>query len=71
MNTASSIQNHPQYLTEQQVSSLTAIAVKTLQGMRVKGNGIPYIKVGRLVRYNSAKVHEYMALKTKLSTSEE
>lgn len=71
MNTASSIHHNKQYLTEQQVSALTAIAVKTLQGMRVKGNGIPFIKVGRLVRYDLAKIHEFMNQQTKTSTSQD
>lgn len=71
MNTASSIQNHPYYITEKQAASLTSIPVKTLQGMRIKGNGIPFIKIGRSVRYDLATIHKFMQQQTKTSTSQE
>lgn len=62
--------NHlwPVYITEKQVAVLTSIAVKTLQGMRIKGTGIPFIKVGRLVRYDIETVHKFMNEHIKKST---
>ncbi len=43
--------NHPQYLTEVQVSHMTGIALSTLRNHRFERKGIPYIKFGRSVRY--------------------
>lgn len=71
MSSTDSIQIYPNYLTEKQVSIVTSIPVKTLQGMRIKGNGIPFIKINRLVRYDIAAVHKFMDQQTKTSTSQE
>lgn len=57
------------YITEKQLSKITSISVKTLQGMRSKGSGIPYVKIGRLVRYDMKKVNEFMEINKRKSTS--
>lgn len=49
-----------EFLTEKQVSELTGIPVPTLQNQRYYSTGLPYIKVGRLVRYSLEEVREYM-----------
>jgi len=49
-----------QYLTEKQVSEITGRALSTLRNERSKGRGIPYIKVGRSVRYNLEDVIGFM-----------
>jgi hypothetical protein len=41
-----------QYLTEQQVSVITGRAISTLRNDRYYKRGIPYIKIGRSVRYD-------------------
>ena len=38
-------------LNEKQVSELTGRAVTTLQKDRLKGTGLKYVRLGRLVRY--------------------
>lgn len=62
--------NDIMYIDETQLSDLTGIAVKTLQGMRCKGGGFPYIKIGRLVRYDIEKVKDFMNKNTRQSTWE-
>lgn len=48
------------YITEREVSALTSLALPTLRNHRVKHTGIPYIKVGRAVRYSLRDVREFM-----------
>jgi len=48
------------YLTEQQVAKITSRALSTLRNERSKGLGIPYIKLGRSVRYDLQDVIEFM-----------
>jgi predicted DNA-binding transcriptional regulator AlpA len=48
------------YLREQDVSEITGIAVQTLRNNRSLGNGIPYFKIGRSVRYLIEDVHAFM-----------
>ncbi len=49
-----------QYLTERQVADLLSISVSTLQKQRFHSTGIPYIKLGRAVRYAMSDVVAYM-----------
>ena len=53
-----------QYLTEREVSQMTRIALQTLRNDRVKGKGIPWIKLGSSkrasVRYALEDVLGYM-----------
>ncbi len=50
----------PQYLNEKQVSEMTGLSLSTLRNSRFQGRGLPYVKVGRSVRYSLADVVEYM-----------
>lgn len=44
------------FLKEIEVSELTGIALSTLRNNRSKGRGIPYVKIGRSVRYEEGDV---------------
>jgi len=48
-------------LTEDDVSGFTGRAVSTLQKDRCAGGGIPFVRLGRLVRYRESDVAAYMA----------
>ncbi len=48
------------YLTEKQVHEFTGIALSTLRNHRFENIGIPYIKLGRSVRYSFIDVVEYL-----------
>ena len=50
----------PQYLTEHEVAELINRKVQTLRNDRFKGQGLPYIKMGRMVRYNYEEVVAFM-----------
>lgn len=57
------------YLNEQQVGQIVGRALSTLRNERAAGRGIPYIKVGRSVRYSLADVIRYME-ERKVKTNE-
>jgi len=47
-------------LTEQELAESLRISVKTLQGQRWMKIGIPYLKIGRSVRYRQEDVDRYL-----------
>jgi predicted DNA-binding transcriptional regulator AlpA len=53
------MENKVKYLNEKEISNLTGLALSTLRNHRHKGVGLPYIKVGRAVRYSFRDVVEY------------
>jgi excisionase family DNA binding protein len=50
----------PELLTAEQVSAVTGLSTETLAQWRSQKRGIPYLKIGRTVRYDSADVHAYL-----------
>ena len=48
------------YVNENQVSKITGRAVQSLRNDRFLKKGIPYIKVGRSVRYDLRDVIDFM-----------
>jgi hypothetical protein len=48
------------YLTDKQVAEITGRGLQTLRNDRHRGQGIPYSKYGRLVRYAEADVIDFM-----------
>lgn len=48
------------WLTEKQVALLIGFSLSTLQKNRHEGKGIPYSKIGRLVRYALSDIIAYM-----------
>lgn len=58
-------------LSDRDVEKITGRARSTLQKDRVTGAGIPFIRLGRLVRYRQSDVTAYLAgLPSLPSTSE-
>ncbi len=53
----------PQWLTENDVSRITARAKQTLRNDRTKRQGIPYSKIGRSIRYRLDDVVSFMESK--------
>ena len=49
-----------QYLTERQVSEMTGRALSTLRNDRMYRRGLPYVKMGRSVRYDLEDVRTFM-----------
>jgi predicted DNA-binding transcriptional regulator AlpA len=58
-------------LSDREVEKITGRARSTLQKDRVLGAGIPFVRLGRLVRYKESVVQAYIVgLRTCRSTSE-
>ncbi len=58
-------------LDDREVSRITGRARSTLQKDRVAGIGIPWVRLGRLVRYRQSDVTAFLAaLQLRRSTSE-
>jgi excisionase family DNA binding protein len=58
-------------LSDYEVARVTGRSRSTLQKDRVAGGGIPFVRIGRLVRYRQSDVTAYLeALPSYRSTSE-
>lgn len=53
------MKNKVKYMNEKEASNLTGLALPTLRNHRSKGCGLPYIKIGRAVRYSFRDIIEY------------
>jgi hypothetical protein len=57
-------------LDERALAELLDVSVRTLQAERQRGDGIPFIKLGRSVRYDPKVVEQYLRAQTRVSTSQ-
>ncbi len=48
-------------LTAEQVAAMTGLSLDTLAQWRSQKRGIPYLKIGRSVRYDQKDVQQYLA----------
>lgn len=58
-------------LTEEELAARWGIAPKTLANQRCRGDGPPFIKLGRLVRYDPSATDAWLTARTRTSTSEQ
>lgn len=58
------------YLTEGQVSGMTGFAIPTLRNHRSQKVGLPYHKIGKMVRYKKDDVLSFME-KHRVNVSED
>ena len=58
------------FLTETELALRQKRSVKTLQADRVAGRGVPFLKIGRSVRYRVADVIAFEQAKLRRSTSD-
>jgi excisionase family DNA binding protein len=57
-------------LTQSEAAQFLRVSVRTLERLRVSGEGPTYIKTGRLVRYRQADLDRWIADHQRHSTSE-
>ena len=50
----------PSLLTPEQVATITGLALETLAQWRSQKRGLPYLKIGRAVRYDPAEIRAYL-----------
>jgi predicted DNA-binding transcriptional regulator AlpA len=58
-------------LSDYDVSALTGRARPTLQKDRVRGDGIPFVRIGRLIRYRKSDVERWFAARRTFSSTSE
>lgn len=56
--------------TNQAAEYLGGLQPNTLEGWRVQGRGVPFVKIGRLVRYRTEDLDAYLTAQTRCSTSQ-
>ena len=47
-------------LTAEDVADITGLSHETLAQWRLQKRGIPYLKIGRVVRYDPTEIHDYL-----------
>jgi hypothetical protein len=57
-------------LNEKQLAERWGVSVRTLQAARVKGDGVPFVRIGRAVRYRLEDVLAYEQARLRTNTSE-
>lgn len=57
-------------LTQGEAARVLRLSERTLERLRVSGNGPVYVKAGRLVRYRESDLEEWIASRVFNSTSE-
>lgn len=60
----------PVLLTPQEAAKFLKVSPSWLAKARMRGDGRPYMKVGRSVRYTEAALLQWMKSRQRLSTSE-
>ncbi len=58
-------------IDEDEAGKILGLSVRSLQGFRLKGNGPPYVKIGRRVLYSRAELAAYIAARRRTSTSDQ
>ncbi len=57
-------------LNEKQLAERWGVSARTLQAARVKGTGVPFVRIGRSVRYRLEDVLAYEQARLRTNTSE-
>ena len=58
-------------LTAKEASRLLKLSVSWLAKARMRGDGPPYLRLGRAVRYSEGGLLQWMKSRTRMSTSEQ
>ncbi len=57
-------------LDQDRLAKLLGCSARTLERQRLEGTGVPFCRVGRLVRYRLLDVSEYLETQRRQSTSD-
>jgi predicted DNA-binding transcriptional regulator AlpA len=58
------------FLTPKEAAKIMKVSASWLAKARMRGDGPPYIKVGRSIRYSEAAILQWTKSRQRLSTSE-
>jgi hypothetical protein len=65
---SSNLEGDNRLLTESQLAQRWQISAKKLQADRCSGRGVPFVRIGRRVRYRLADVEAYEAANLRTNT---
>jgi hypothetical protein len=54
--------HHRTLIDEKQLAKIIKRSVQTLRNERCQGRGLPYIRIGRSIRYDIADVERYLKI---------
>jgi len=60
----------PTILNTEQAAAYVQLVPNTLEKFRIRGDGPPFMKVGRAVRYRAADLEAWLTARTVKSTSQ-
>jgi predicted DNA-binding transcriptional regulator AlpA len=69
--TTKSVSAVPRLLTPKEAAALYGVSISWLAKARMRGDGPPYVKVGRSVRYSEAGLIQWAKSHQRLMTSEQ
>ena len=69
-NRSASAEDPTRLIDDVQLAERWGTSPKTLRNQRVSGSPVPFVRIGRLVRYRLSDVLAYEASQTRRSTSE-
>jgi hypothetical protein len=58
------------FLTEKELAARQKRSVRTLQNQRISGDGVPFVKFGRSVRYRLSDIVAWEMESSRVSTSQ-
>ena len=61
----------PVLFTRKEAAALLKVSLSWLDKARMRGDGPPYIRIGRSIRYAEAALIQWMKSRQRLSTSEQ
>lgn len=68
---ATNPQTHRRKLRTREAAAYTGLAKSTLEKLRVRGGGAPYMRVGRVVVYDQDDLDRWLAAHKRRSTSDQ
>lgn len=61
----------PELLTSEEAAELLRVSPRSLNNMRSRGGGPPYVKLGRLVRYDRRRLAAWIEARVRTSTADQ
>jgi len=61
---------HERLLTPREAADFLRMGLSWLAKARMRGDGPPFVKIGRSIRYPESALHQWMKARMHLSTSE-
>jgi hypothetical protein len=70
MTATAEVRDDLQLLNQRQAAEVLAVNPRTMEGWRCRGDGPPFIRLGRVIRYRLQDLHTWLEDRTFQSTTE-